>query len=682
MVARDWFRSEGQPHPLGATWVPDEQAFNFALYSRHATAVTLLLYRADDLVTPRRKITLAPRINRTGRVWHTRLASSALDGAQYYAYSVDGSRDEAGQRFAPDKILLDPYARHVFLPPNFDRGAAVRPGSNAGRAPLGQIPEPGVVFDWGDDKRPRHTSDLVIYELHVRGFTRDPSSNVAPAKRGTYAGVIEKIPYLKSLGVTAVELLPVYQYAEEPGGNYWGYMPLGFFAPHARYGAATALLDVADEFRSMVKALRQANIEVILDVVYNHTAEQGEDGPTYAFRGIDNSTYYLLTPDLHHYRDDCGTGNTLRTSHPAVRQLVMDSLRFWAKEMRVDGFRFDLASVLSRNDEGDLSANAPLLSEIASDPDLADRRLIAEPWDMGAYQLGRAFPCVTWMQWNGRFRDDVRCFVIGDAGLVPALIQRLCGSNDIFPDALAATYRPFQSVNFVTCHDGFCLYDLVSYGSKHNHGNGFANTDGNTDNHSWNCGLEGDEHVPPDVMALRRRQVKNFCALLMLANGTPMLVAGDEFLRTQRGNNNPYNQDNETSWLDWKKLEDNADVFRFWQRMIEFRKAHPTLGRSHFWREAITWYGADGPIDLSDDSRSVAFLLDGSEEDDVDLFVIANAYWLPISFALPLDPARPWRRALDTSLPPPSDFSEPMEVPVLGGSRYPTGPRSVVVLIR
>jgi isoamylase len=685
-MGRDWAREDGTPWPLGATYVPGTEDWNFALYSRHAASVVLLLFSADDLTHPARTVAFDPLRNRTGRVWHLRLTAEQLTRVRYYAYSVDGPSDPGnGLHFDSQKVLLDPYAIRPVFPSTFDRAAAARPGSNAGQAPVAELPTPRPAFDWTGDRRPRHTSDLIIYELHVRGFTMSPSSGVSTEKRGSYAGLAERIPYLKELGVTAVELLPVFQYCAEAGGNYWGYMPISFFAPHAAYGAAGSadIGAIADEFRALVKAFHQADIEVILDVVYNHTAEQGADGPTLSFRGIDNSTYYALTPDLRSYVDMTGTGNTLRTTHPAVRQLVVESLRYWVQEMHVDGFRFDLAAVFTRRDDGSLDLDAPpILSELSADPELGNVRLIAEPWALGAYELGRAFPGVTWLQWNGRFRDDVRGFLKSDPALVPAVMRRMYGSDDLFPDTPDVSYRPWQSVNFVTCHDGFCLYDLVSYDRKHNEANGRGSRDGSDDNRSWNCGFEGDVGAPPQVLALRRQQVKNACVLLLLANGTPMFVAGDELLRTQHGNNNPYNQDNETSWIDWSLAVTNRDVLRFWTAMIAFRRAHPTLGRSGFWRDAVRWYGVDGPTDLSDDSRSFAFFLDGAAVGDVDLYVMVNAYWDDLTFRIQESSAEPWRRVVDTARASPDDIIEPgSEVPVTS-EPYVVRGRSVVVLMR
>ena len=433
----------------------------------------------------------------------------------------------------------------------------------------------------------------------------------------------------------------------------------------------------------MVKALHAAGIEVVLDVVYNHTSEADLSGPTYCYRGIDNSTYYLLAPDGS-YRNDAGTGNVLRTVHPAVRRLITDSLRFWTTEMHVDGFRFDLASVFTRIDDGSISAaEPPIIAEIGGDPDFAASRLIAEPWDVNVYQLGRAFPGSTWAQWNDQFRDDVRRFVKGDAGFVPALMSRLYGSADLFSDSPDQAFRPQQSVNFVTCHDGFSLYDLVSYNTKHNLANGQNNRDGSDNNHSWNCGAEGDAAAGPEVLALRRRQIKNFCCLLLLANGTPMFCAGDEFMQTQGGNNNPYNQDNETTWLDWDRLTRNRDdVFRFFRSMIAFRKAHPSIGRGRFWRDDIRWYGVNVDVDFSEGSRTLAYCLHGASEQDHDLYVMINAYWEPLSFTIAEGAAGEWSRVVDTGRNSPDDIVAAGGEVTVASLDYPVQPRSVVVLLR
>ena len=421
-----WAAKEGASYPFGVSWIAEEAAYGFALYSKHATGVTLLLYSEPDFVHPLLKVRLDSRQNKSGRVWHCRIPEREISGANYYAYSVEGPYDPAaGQRFDPQKILLDPYAQAVFFPPEFSRESARHPASNAGRAPLGFIPACRIPFDWGEDRRPVHTSDTIIYELHIKGFTMRPNSDVSSNRRGTYSGLIEKIPYLTELGVTAVELMPVHQYDPQEG-NYWGYMPLNFFSPHQGYAGADGMCGQINEFREMVKALHSADIEVILDVVYNHTTEMDETGPNYSFRGIDNTTYYLLEADRKRYRNDAGTGNVLHCANRTVRKMILDSMRYWVEEMHVDGFRFDLASIFTRNSDGTINLDdPPIIFEITADPHFATIRLIAEVWDTSSYQLGRSFPGITWLQWNGKFRDDLRAFVRGDPGKVNDLMIRL-----------------------------------------------------------------------------------------------------------------------------------------------------------------------------------------------------------------------------------------------------------------
>ncbi len=678
-----WEALEGSPRPLGISFVVSQQAWNIALYSKHASAVTLHLYSKNNTQTPIYTYSFDPLLNKSGRVWHCRLPATVVDGAHYYAYQVDGPfNPHEGHRFNPQKRLLDPYSRAVYFPPAFDRQAAIQPGSNIGQAPLGVIhthQEFAAAID--EDQKPRHTHDMVIYELHVKGFTSHPGSGVAPQRRGTFAGLAEKIPYLQSLGITAVELMPVFQF-DPLEDDYWGYMPLSFFAPHHLYGSSASPTALLDEFREMVKAFHQADIEVILDVVYNHSGEGNEHGPTYSFRGIDNTTYYLLEHDRRHYRNDAGTGNVLHTANRYVRSMVLDSLRYWVKEMGVDGFRFDLASIFTRRSDGSVNLeDAPIISAIRSDPDLANVRLIAEAWDISSYQLGRTFPGISWQQWNGKFRDDIRRFVRGDSGLVNALMQRLYGSDDLFPDSRMEAYHPYQSVNFITAHDGFTLYDLVAYNRKHNAINGHCNTDGTDQNFSWNCDWEGDDAVPDAVVRLRKRQIKNFCCLLLLANGTPMIRAGDEFMQTQFGNNNPYNQDNEISWLNWELLDTNREMFRFFQQMIAFRKAHPSLGRSRFWRDDVQWYGVGRDVDCSHDSHTLAYHLSGASQDDQDIYVMVNAWWEDLLFTVQEGTANRWHRIIDTALGSPQDIVEPgREVP-LQNLEYRVKARSVVVLM-
>jgi len=654
-----------------------ETAFNFALHSRHATGVTLLCYSEKDPAKPVREVRLQHPEHKSGTIWHCCIPAEELQGATLYAYRVEGPHEpDQGQRFDPQKVLLDPYAPSVFFPPDFSREACKKPGPTDGQAPLGRLPRKEAT-PISTAAAPRHTCrDAIVYELHAKGFTARPNSGVTHAKRGTFAGLTEKIPYLKDLGITIVELLPIHQFDPQEG-NYWGYMTLHFFSPHQQYAAGEAF----EEFRAMVQAFHAAGIEVWLDVVYNHTAEGDQSGPTYSYRGIDNDSYYLLTPDLKHYVNDTGCGNTLRTGHPATRVLILESLHFWARTMGVDGFRFDLASIFSRAADGTMNVHeATLIAELSLLARQFNVRLVAEAWDLASYQLGRGYPGMAWLQWNGQFRDDVRSFVRGEPGKVGALMRRLYGSDDLFPDTFHEAYRPQQSVNFLTAHDGFCLYDLVAYDHKHNEANGHNNRDGCDNNLSWNCGFEGDAQVPESVLALRRQQVKNFCALLLLSNGIPMIVAGDEFLNTQCGNNNPYNQDNEITWLDWARWEQNREVFRFFKQMISFRKAHPAIGRATFWREDVKWYGTDGPVDLGAESRSLAYALHGASVDDDDLYVMINAHWEDRGFTVQEGDPSEWRRVIDTARRSPEDIVEPGKEAIIKGAAYAVRARSVVVL--
>lgn len=676
-----WTETEGSPLPLGASWIEEQQAFNFAVYAEHAESVTLLLYSADDLANPIRTFRFDFIRNKSGRVWHCRLALKEMRGARYYAYSVSGQVVSKLHTFDPQKTLLDPYARCVFFPPEFDRKLAMAPGPNAGKTPLGVLTGHDVAFDWSGDIGPRPESDAIIYELHVKGFTKNPNSAVHPSHAGTYSGLVDKIPYLKELGISVVELMPVFQ-RDSQESDYWGYMPLNFFSPHAQYASTSDDDGQHLEFKEMVKALHQAGIAVVLDVVYNHTCEGDHRGPIYSFKGLGGASYYMASPDPSTpFANYSGTGNTLNFGQPHVRKMVMDSLRYWKNEMHIDGFRFDLASVFSRNTDGSLNwGDAPIFSEIAADPELGLLKLIAEPWDTGAYQLGHGFPGLTWLQWNGRFRDDLRRFIRGDAGMIPDLMRRIYGSDDLFPDNRADAYHAYQSVNYIDSHDGFTLYDLVSYNQKHNWTNGHSNQDGMDENYSWNCGHEGHDGASESVFALRRKQVKNFCCVLLLSNGIPMFRAGDEFLNTQFGNNNAYNQDNEISWLDWSQLQANQDIFRFFKKMIAFRKSHPSLCRSRFWREDISWYGTGPAADLSPDSRSLAFCLHGASHDDDDIYVMINAYWQELQFQIQEGAPQDWLRIVDTALPVPDDFSE-CALP-LQQLMYSVAPRSVVVLVR
>ncbi|MCA9089240.1 MAG: glycogen-debranching protein [Planctomycetaceae bacterium] len=679
-----WDAVEGASFPLGHSWVEEEQAHNFAIYSKHAHSVELLFFSASDFQTPVYSYVFAPLKNKSGPIWHCRIPESRLESARFYAYRIDGPGPGPGfswHTFDPEKLLIDPYAKAIFFPPDFDRSAAMRPGSNWGQAPLAVLARVDHAFDWNHDRSQRHGADLIIYEMHVRGFTAHPSSEVSEQSRGTFAGVIEKIPYLRELGVTAVELMPVFQFDPQEG-NYWGYMPMSFFAPHHAYSNDPAACRQHQDFREMVRQLHAAGIEVILDVVFNHTAEGDQHGPTYNFKGIDNSTYYVLSCDpAHPYENFSGTGNTLHTANRAVRQLIVDSLRYWVKEMHVDGFRFDLASVFTRTSDGTINLHdPPIFGQISTEPELANIRLIAEPWDAGgAYQLGSRFPGQLWMQWNGRYRDTLRHYVRGDANLVSELMTRLYGSADLFPDDLMHSCRPWQSVNYITSHDGYTLYDNVTYNHKHNEANGHNNTDGERDG-SWNCGWEGDDNVPADVMELRKQQVKNFFCLLMLSNGTPMFRMGDEFLQTQGGNNNPYNQDNTTTWLDWRRLELHRDNFRFFQQMIAFRKVHPSISRAGFWRDDVSWYGTERNVDMSPGSRALAYCLHGASLGDCDLYVMINASTHSLRFGIHEGHRGQWQRVVDTAQSSPDDM-------IPGGIAvesefYDVSSHSVVVLQR
>lgn len=682
--ASSWCAANGQPFPLGMQWLPREQAYNFALYSRHAFKVELLFFSSDRLSEPVFVFCFAPLHNKSGPIWHCRIPVALIDDADYYAYRVDGPPDGVGfdrHAFDNQKLLLDPYARSVYFPPTFDRSAAQQPGSNMGKAPLALLDECQCHFEWNGDSRIRHERDLIIYEMHVRGFTQSSCCGLSEEMRGTFQGVIEKIPYLVELGVTAVELMPVFQFDPQEG-NYWGYMPLSFFAPHHAYSTTPDSCGQKSEFRRMVQALHQAGIEVILDVVFNHTCEGDERGPTYSLKGIDNSTYYVMRNDSRQpYANFSGCGNTLHTANCAVRQLIIDSLRYWVAEMHVDGFRFDLASVFTRNSDGSINLDdPPIFAQIASDPVLSNVRLIAEPWDAeGSFQLGRQFPGTRWMQWNAHYRDTLQRFVRGDKGFVGELMTRLYGSSDLFPDDTFHSLRPFQSVNYVTSHDGSTLYDLVAYDHRHNEANGHDNTDGPTE-YSSNHGHEGDADIPSDVLLLRKQHVRNFFCLLMLSNGTPMFRMGDEFLQTQRGNSNPFNQDNDTSWLDWNRLDEHRDIFYFVRDMIAFRKAHSSLSRFGFWRDDVTWFGPDGPVDLSPRSQTLAYLLTGRSEGDDDLYVMINGGSRAVAFSVQPVNGSDWRCVIDTSRAEPFEGESVPSAVLDTHSMVTVESRSVVVL--
>ena len=678
----------GSSAPLGAA--VGAGGVNFSVFADHATALELLLFDDGNASQPARVIPLDAQRHRTYHYWHAFVPG--LEPGQVYAYRAQGPfAPERGLRFDSEKVLLDPYGIAIAVPDAYDRAAARRPGANTATAMKSVVADPGA-YDWdGDAPLNRRMTDTVIYELHVRGFTRDASSGVAAAKRGTYAGLIDKIPYLRDLGITAVELLPVFQFDPQDaplGLNYWGYQPVSVFAPHQAFSSRPEPLAVLDEFRDMVKALHRAGIEVILDVVFNHTSEGGQDGPTLGYRGLANDSYYILEADQSKYADYTGCGNTLNANQPIVRRLILDSLRYWVTEMHVDGFRFDLASILARDEHGRPLPNPPVLWDIESDPLLAGTKLIAEAWDAaGLYQVG-SFIGDAWQEWNGRFRDDVRSFVKGDNGSVSRLASRLLGSPDIY----GHKGREIEhSINFVTCHDGFTLNDLVSYNQKHNEDNGSDNRDGSDDNASWNCGVEG----PTDdatIEALRNRQVKNFFALELLAVGTPMLLMGDEVRRTQRGNNNAYCHDNEISWFDWSLLERHGDIHRFVKSLIAFRQRRDVVAEgmpltlNEFWSKTrIDWHGvALNQPDWGEQSHSLAFTLQSLRARYL-LHAMLNAYWEPLTFELPPVPAdgqHPWRRYLDTARSSPDDLLPSEEAAPVSEARYVVAPRTVVVLMR
>ncbi len=678
----------GQSYPLGATVVAD--GVNFSVFSKNATGMKLLLF--DEVTdSDARVITLDPVQNRTFHYWH--VSVPGLKPGQLYGYKALGPFEPLrGLRFDPNKVLLDPYARAVAVPQTYSRLAASQPGDNAAQAMKSVVTQSGG-YDWeGDTPLKRPFPRTVIYELHVGGFTRHPSSGVPSEKRGTFAGLAEKIPYLQDLGITAVELLPIFQFdgQDAPAGlrNHWGYSPVSFFAPHQGYGLSPSPLAVLDEFRDLVKALHRSGIEVILDVVFNHSAEGDHLGPTLSLRGLDNEAYYILNKDPATYANYSGTGNTLNANHSVVRRLIIDSLRYWVQEMHVDGFRFDLAAVLSRDESGIPLANPPIIWDIDSDPVLAGIKLIAEAWDAaGLYQVG-TFVGDFWKEWNGKFRDEVRSFFRDDRRAISHLACRLLGSGDIF-GPINPESEP--SINFITCHDGFTLNDLVSYEQKHNGANREDNRDGTDYNLSWNCGFEGFTD-DPEIERLRNRQVKNFLALTLLAIGTPMLSMGDEVRRSQQGNNNAYCQDNEISWLNWSWLEKYRDVHRFAKQLIAIRlHPDPNLGYPElptlnqiFARLEIKFHGVRlNQQGWGDEDHSLAVSI-RDPEGGLFCHLIFNAYGESLEFELPSleeGEQRSWYRWLDTNLGTPDDISLWAEALKVPGSTYLAQPHSVVGLI-
>jgi len=679
--------SPGKPLPFGAT--PDERGTQFAVFSRHATAVSLLLFDHPQSAKPSREIPLDPRLNRTGDIWHVRVEGAGP--GTLYLYRVDGPWEpEKGHRFDPNRLLLDPYVKAVTGSFTWDLADARSRDPRAPRKTPARMTDAaglpkGIVvsddFDWQGDRplnRPLRFS--VIYESHVRGLSMHESAGAAHP--GTFRGVTERIPYFKDLGITALELLPVQEFDERENArmnprngqrleNYWGYNTISFFAPKGHYSSAGADGQQVAEFKEMVRALHAAGIEVILDMVFNHSSEGDDSGPTLCFRGWDNSIYYMLDEaDPRVYRNFTGCGNTMNCNHPIMRSLILDCLRYWVVEMHVDGFRFDLGSVLGRDPEGRIMANPPVLERIAEEPILRHTKIIAEAWDAaGAYQVGW-FPGGRWAEWNDRFRDDVRRFWRGDAGTVSHLATRLAGSSDLY---LRDGRKPFHSINFITSHDGFTLNDLVSYAAKHNEENGEGNRDGSTPDQSANYGVEGPSN-DAKVEAVRNRQVKNLLATLLLSLGTPMLLGGDEFRRTQRGNNNAWCQNNAISWYDWALVTTHADVHRLCRELIAFRLRHPAFLRPEFYSGKdsshnqipdITWLTENAePEDWDEERKTLALLIDGNksdidaDRDDNDILMLLNASPEETLFTLaPVPPGKEaWYRAIDTALPSPRDI--------------------------
>lgn len=688
----------GVPLPLGAQ--VRGNGVNFAIFSRHATGVRLDLFDQPGQLEPARTYILNPARNKTGDIWHIWL--EGIRPGQLYGFRVAGPYSPTeGHRFNTDKLLLDPYAMAICMEqsPDFSAATGYDPSSplrdlsmsqvnNAATAPKSIVPH--TDFDWRGDQPLCHPwESTVIYELHVRGFTIDSGSGVSTP--GTYQGLIDKIPYLKDLGITAVELMPVQEFNEHEVAhynpqtgkrltNYWGYDPVGFFAPKGSYANVCIAGAQVLEFRHMIRAFHEADIEVILDVVFNHTAEGNELGPTLSFRGIDNAIYYWLDGDRRYYRDFTGTGQTINAAHPVVRDLILDALRYWVMEMHVDGFRFDLASVLGRDRYGHVLADAPLLERIAEDPILRDTKLIAEAWDAsGAYQVG-SFADRRWAEWNGRFRDDVRHFWRGDDDSMGRFASRIAGSSDIY---YCSGKGPECSVNFVTCHDGFTLNDLVSYARKHNEANGEDNRDGVQENLSCNYGQEG-ETDDPAINEARSRQIRNFLLTLAISRGVPMLLAGDEFRRTQHGNNNAYCQDNPTSWLDWSLLSRNQDLFRFTRGLLALRRAYPVLRKEAFYTpDDLQWFAPNGTApDWSDTSqRSLACLVHC--DSNSCLYLMFNAATEATSFVLPrLPKPMAWHLAVDTGRATPDDVYPPgQEQPIGQPAEYAMGPRSSAILV-
>ncbi len=692
MQAQKYLTTPGDQYPPGSTY--DGKGTNFSVFSRHATSVDLLLYEHADSEKPFQVIALHQEINRTFYIWHVYVED--LPVGTWYCWRMDGPDDirQSGLRFDKDKNLLDPWARAI-NDRLWDRKAACAPGDNGPRSMRSVVVDDN--YDWdGDTPMKFRSENAIIYEVHVGGFTRHPTARVR--NPGAFSGLIEKIPYLKDLGITHVELLPVMAFDEQdvpPGTaalglkNYWGYSTHSFFSPHPGYCATPEQGTHLREFRDLVKALHRAAIGIILDVVFNHTAEAGMDGPIINFRGIGSNIFYHLDPiDKSIYRDYTGCGNTVNANHPLVSNFIISCLEYWVREMHVDGFRFDLASALARGENGEPLHDPPVLWGIELSEQLSQSKLIAEAWDAaGLYQVG-SFPGYRWAEWNGRYRDVVRRFLRGDKGLVAEFATRLSGSSDLYKPQLRL---PINSINFVTCHDGFTLIDLMSYNNKHNQANGEQNRDGSNDNLSCNYGVEG-ETSNHGILAIRRQQAKNAMAILLLSQGVPMLLAGDEVLNTQKGNNNGYCQDNELTWFDWSLLIENADMLRFVKHLIALRKRHPSLRRRRFLSGKqgegqvlpdITWHGRqlNQPPWDDDEAQILAFTLAAVADKEAHLHVMINMFYDDVEMEIPLVAGQLWCQAVDTAQSSPMDAVQPHnQKPLRELSAYLVRSRAVVVL--
>lgn len=683
---------KGSPHPLGAT--PDSLGVNFSVFSENATGIELLLFKKATDKKPYFSIKLDPGVHNTFNFWHVFVVG--LKAGAYYAYRVDGPTDfTAGHRFNKNKVLIDPYSKGVtkYL---WDRKYALGSGKNLAHS-MRSVVIDTQNYDWeGDRPLNRPINQTIIYEMHVGGFTKSKNSNCRFP--GTFSAVVEKIPHLKKLGITAVELMPVFDFDEShvlrksPDGRYlkdfWGYNTLSFFAPHSGFCYSPLEGSHVKEFRDMVKALHKSGIEVILDVVFSHTGESNHDGPVINFKGFDNSIYYYLVgDDKNYYMDYSGCGNTLNCNHPIVQKFILDCLEYWVEEMHVDGFRFDEASILSRGEDGAPLHHPPVLWQIELSEKLSNTKIIAEAWDAaGLYQVGY-FPGYRFGEWNGRYRDEVRKFLRGDTGLANAVASKISGSSDIYQ---SSGRLPINSVNFVTSHDGFTLNDLVSYNQKHNEENGEQSQDGINENFSNNYGEEGATDSQ-EIKKFRDKMIKNFVSILMLSRGIPMILYGDEVKRTQNGNNNAYCQDNETSWFNWEKVKEEKHILRFFSKIIKFRKRHKSLCSKQFFSgkinkrglSDISWHGVklNSPGWDNPQCRVLSFTV-GGQDDEQDIHAIVNMDEVDLEFELPVVAGRRWFKTIDTSDDSIGDITDPgKEIWLLDQDKFLAKSKSVIVFI-